>query len=320
MHMSGHRSVVRYVGRITMYRRPPSFCIQPSMTCWPVPRRVRAGFTLVELLLVVGMIAVLMGILLPAAARVRTTARAAICLNNLRSMGTGMMAFASLNQQALPWEGYAEGDRAKRHVGPWDEKTVWFNAAPKYLNQPTYNEMQLADAAGTAALPKAGDRSLFVCPEAEAGPGPTEDVVTDGYFMYWGLEKDGTAVQRKTFWCYGYNTQLDEGIEDRNVNFRVTIYANRLKWPDETVLMAEKLMRPTEIEPSYTGSIGQQEISAKEFTARHRGGGHVLFCDGHVAYFSRREVLNVDMTPGSNGVNQKGKIVWDPRLRDPLTP
>jgi prepilin-type processing-associated H-X9-DG protein/prepilin-type N-terminal cleavage/methylation domain-containing protein len=289
----------------------------PSAERPPAP----AGFTLVEMLLVVGIIATLMGILLPAAGRVRQSARAAICLNNLRSIGTGMLGYATLNRQALPWEGYAEGDRATRHVGPWDEPSVWFNAVPKYLNLPTYGALLAAEAAGTGSLPKAGDSSIFVCPEAEAGPGLTEDVVTeDGYFLLWGLDKAAAPVQRRTFWCYGYNTQLDEGVEDRNVTFRVTILLSHVRRPEETVLMAEKLMRPDEVVPAYGGSIGQQEISSKEFTGRHRNGGHVLFCDGHVAHFSRREVLNADGSAGGGsgvGPNQKGKIVWDPRLSDP---
>src|SRR2546430_1081944 len=62
----------------------------------------RRAFTLVELLVVMGIIAVLIALLLPALYRAREQAKTTRCLSNLRQLGQAAFAFAAENRGSLP--------------------------------------------------------------------------------------------------------------------------------------------------------------------------------------------------------------------------
>lgn len=69
----------------------------------PKPASRTRAFTLVELLVVVGIIAVLIAILLPVLARVRTASRRTACLSNLHQIGLAIHSYAQSNSGCIPY-------------------------------------------------------------------------------------------------------------------------------------------------------------------------------------------------------------------------
>ena len=64
--------------------------------------RRRKGFTLVELLVVIGIIALLIGILLPTLANARENAKRIACASQLRQIALAAHIYAAENKGALP--------------------------------------------------------------------------------------------------------------------------------------------------------------------------------------------------------------------------
>jgi prepilin-type N-terminal cleavage/methylation domain-containing protein/prepilin-type processing-associated H-X9-DG protein len=74
---------------------------EPSRSLRP-PARGAGGFTLVELLVVIGIIALLVSILLPSLGRAREMSRRTACVSNLRQLGMAMIMYADENKGRLP--------------------------------------------------------------------------------------------------------------------------------------------------------------------------------------------------------------------------
>lgn len=131
-------------------------------------RPARSGFTLVEMLVVIAIIAVIAGISLPAVQAARESARLAACRNKVAQMAKGLMNLESA-MQAFPsggwgdeWLGVPERGTEVRQPGGWI-----FALLPYIEEKQLYESVQgVTSATAQEAYAKIATASLpsFACP------------------------------------------------------------------------------------------------------------------------------------------------------------
>lgn len=107
-------------------------------------RQIRAGFTLVELLVVVLIIAVLAALSAVGYSNFRERAKSIVSGNNLRQWGQALVLYTGENNGAIPYEG--DADRVTwGSIASGVNETAWFNVLPPYVGQKPMRELTNAD-------------------------------------------------------------------------------------------------------------------------------------------------------------------------------
>ena len=136
--------------------------VSQSRTAW-------RAFTLVELLVVLGLLFVLLGVLVPALSSAVGKARSVQCVANLKQWGCALRMYADDNEDFLPRRG--QGVQVLERIERPDD---WFNALPPYFALPPFSLL-----ATNHQAPRPRCTSVFVCPSAEDAGGK--------YFLSYGM-------------------------------------------------------------------------------------------------------------------------------------
>ena len=234
------------------------------------------GFTLVELLVVISIIALLMSVLMPALARVQKQARNSVCMSNLR-------------QWSLMWSMYLddnEGYFLKRiytFLEPGEAPT-WLNLLRPYYLEP---KMRLCPSATKLFVEEGGRFPFAAYPhtDSEVGSGKTVGDHHSYGQNHWLNDWESSPAGSPYYW--------------KTVN-SITTPSQVPMFMDAKIYVVAPISKRREDPPEYEGS---QSVRASDGQMkrvcmnRHGGAVNLLFIDNSVRHVGLKQLWNFKWNP-----------------------
>jgi prepilin-type N-terminal cleavage/methylation domain-containing protein/prepilin-type processing-associated H-X9-DG protein len=221
------------------------------------PAQPRA-FTLVELLVVIGIIAVLIAILLPTIAGARVSARRVACASNLHQIGIAIHNYANDNKGSIPY-------------GPKAPPMSFFNFYPVTGNVTSLISIETGEPVG---LGLALERYLGTTNQVLFCPGSDQDDISERELAAFGTR------QAQSDYYYRHASGGDAYAEPPTTHLKLANLGNNSE---------DHPIRALAMDVQFIADPALATLNIYSRSAHRRKWSNVLFSDGHVAALSNSD-------------------------------
>ncbi len=285
-----------------------------ARACERASLRRAAGITLVELLVVIGIIAVLMAILLPVLGRARESAHRAVCLSNIHQVATAFIGYTSDNRGSFPFCALAGGS-------PLDADWVWWQRANNRIDA-------IADHGIGPYLNLSSNPKVLYCPSDDRSYRPRQNAGDPFPFSYvlnnlmtsaynnsipyphaggtWGnivgyeslVAAKITQVRQTPEKILVFDADERAIVDGSGCNYCIP---NAMNYVTLLALRHDAAARKRpDVPPASNGEIPNKD-----------GRGIAAFCDGHADYVERAKAHSKNMgVPDASRVSEVTFAAW----------